>query len=103
MSDTPAGRRRRRRRTRRGDEGAKTTYQPRETPAPRPKAPTRELPEWNWRTFPVFFAFIVGVVLMGLAIAVPVLGLIFFIGGLVGLAFGVAHILTRLWVTRRHS
>ncbi len=101
MSDAQAGRRKRRRRTRRREES--TTYQPRETPAAQPKPSLRPLPEWNWRTFPVFFAFIVGVVLMGLAIASPALSLVFFFGGLFGLAYGVAHILTRLWVARRRS
>lgn len=57
------------------------------------------MPEWNWRTFPVFFAFVTGIVIMGLVAPTP-LGLIFF-GGLFGLAYGLAHILTRMWVSRR--
>jgi hypothetical protein len=51
----------------------------------------------------VFFAFIVGVVVMGIAIASPALGLVFFFGGLFGLAYGVAHILSRLWASRRRG
>ena len=101
MSDAQAGRRRRRRRSRRREEG--TTYQPRERPPLQVKPPPRSFPEWNWRTFPVFFAFILGVVIMGIAIASPALGLVFFFGGLFGLAYGAAHILTRLWVGRRRS
>ena len=101
MSDAQAGRRRRRRRTRRREEGK--TYQSRETLPAQPKPSPRSFPEWNWRTFPVFFAFILGVVIMGIAIASPALGLVFFFGGLFGLAYGVAHILARLWVGRRRS
>lgn len=98
MSEEPTARKRRRRRPRR--QGT-TSYQPREAPAPTPRPAPAPLPEWNWRTFPVLFAFFVGVVAMGLAVAVPALGLVFFIGGLTGLAFGTAHILMRLWVDRR--
>ncbi len=101
MSDAPIGRRRRRRRARGRREGV--TYQPRETSPVREKSSLRPLPEWNWRTFPVFFAFILGVVIMGIAIASPALGLVFFFGGLFGLAYGASHILTRLWVARRRG
>ncbi len=101
MSGAQAGRRRRRRRTRRREEG--TTYQPQETTPTQSKPSPRSFPEWNWRTFPVFFAFILGVVIMGIAIASPALGLVFFFGGLFGLAYGAAHILTRLWVGRRRG
>lgn len=101
MSDAQAGRRRRRRRSRRREEGS--TYQVRETSPAQPKPAPRSFPEWNWRTFPVFFAFILGVVIMGIAIASPALGLVFFFGGLFGLAYGAAHILTRLWVGRRRG
>ncbi|MCH7698079.1 MAG: hypothetical protein IH865_03975 [Chloroflexi bacterium] len=101
MSDAQAGRRRRRRRTRRREEGK--TYQSRETLPAQPKPSPRSFPEWNWRTFPVFFAFILGVVIMGIAIASPALGLVFFFGGLFGLAYGAAHILARLWVGRRRG
>ena len=101
MSDAQPGRRRRRRRARRREEGM--TYQSRETVRAQSKPSPRSFPEWNWRTFPVFFAFIVGVVIMGIAIASPVLGLVFFFGGLFGLAYGAAHILARLWVGRRRG
>ena len=101
MSDAQAGRRRRRRRSRRREEGS--TYQVRETSPAQSKPAPRSFPEWNWRTFPVFFAFILGVVIMGIAIASPALGLVFFFGGLFGLAYGAAHILTRLWVGRRRG
>lgn len=97
MSDAQAGRRRRRRRTRRREEG--TTFRPRETSPAQPKPSPRSFPEWNWRTFPVFFAFVAGVVVMGLVATTP-LGIIFF-GGLFGLAYGTAHILARLWAKRR--
>ena len=85
MTDAQAGRRRRRRRTRRREEGM--TYQSREKLPAQSKPSPRSFPEWNWRTFPVFFAFILGVVIMGIAIASPALGLVFFFGGLLVLAF----------------
>jgi len=61
------------------------------------------MPDWRWRSFPVFFAFAVGVLLMGLAVASPVLSLVVFIGGIFGVAFGLAHIVTRLIVARRRQ
>ena len=99
MSDSQIRRRRRRRKGRRQDEGP--AYQQQQAPKTPPKVQPRLLPEWNWRTFPVFFAFVAGIVIMGL-VANTLLGLIFF-GGLFGLAFGVAHILTRMWVARRRG
>ncbi len=98
MGESPVRRRRRRRRGKRQNE---TTYQHRESRQPPTRPAPRPLPEWNWRTFPVFFAFVVGIVIMGLVAPTP-LGLIFF-GGLFGLAYGMAHILTRMWVTRRRG
>lgn len=92
-------RRRRRRKGRRQEEAP--AYQQQQAPKTPRKTQARSLPEWNWRTFPVFFAFALGIVIMGFAAPTP-LALIFF-GGLFGLAFGVAHILTRMWITRRRS
>ena len=89
-------RRRKRRRGGRQDEGP--TYQQQQAPKAPPKA-QRTFPEWNWRTFPVFFAFVTGIVIMGLVAPTPV-GLIFF-GGLFGLAYGVAHIIARMWAIWR--
>ena len=68
-----------------------------------PKAQARLLPEWNWRTFPVFFAFVLGLVGMGLAVYSPILSLIVFVAGLFGLAYGTAHILARMWAARRRG
>ena len=59
-------------------------------------------PEWQWRTFPVFFAFTVGGIVMGLA-ASSALALPYFFVILFGAAFGVAHIITRMIVTRRRQ
>lgn len=98
MSDSQI-RRRRRRKGRRQDEGP--VYQQQQAPKPPPQTQSRKIPEWNWRTFPVFFAFVAGIVIMGFAAPTP-LGLIFF-GALFGLAYGVAHILTRMWITRRRG
>ena len=103
MTDAQAGRRRRKRRTRRRAEGT-TTYQPRETSPALPKPAPRSFPKWNWRTFPVFFAFILGVVIMGVVAGLypdTLLVGIFFYGGLFGLSYGLAHILARLWAKRR--
>ena len=98
MSDSQIRRRRRRKGRRKGVGPA---YQQQQAPKTPPKAQPRLPPEWNGRTFPVFFAFVAGIVIMGL-VANTLLGLIFF-GGLFGLAFGVAHILTRMWVARRRG
>jgi uncharacterized membrane protein HdeD (DUF308 family) len=98
MSDSTA--RRRRRRGRRGSNEEGPSYQQQVAPKTPPRSGrTRALPDWQWRTFPVFFAFMLGIVVMGLAAPTP-LGIIFFVG-LFGLAYGAAHILTRLWVSRR--
>jgi hypothetical protein len=59
------------------------------------------MPDWNWRSFPVMFAFAAGILVMGLAVAVPGLSLAVFIAGIFGVAFGMAHIVTRAIVARR--
>ena len=56
---------------------------------------------WNWRTFPVAFAFVLGLIVMGVATTVPFVFLFLFFAALFGLAFGVAHILTRTMAARR--
>ncbi len=68
----------------------------------RPEA-RQPLAQWNWRTFPVLFAFVVGVVIMGLVTAEPTLFAVFFFAGLFGVAFGLAHIVTRVIVARRRK
>lgn len=90
--------RRRRRRRRRGggqaggDGAASEAAEPKRAPAP---------PEWQWRTFPVLFAFALGVLVMGIAWPLPGIGVTFFFLGLGGVAFGLAHILTRTIIARR--
>jgi len=59
------------------------------------------MPDWDWKTFPVFFAFAVGVVIMGIVVAAPPLDTWLFILGLLGVSFGVAHIATRAWIAKR--
>ena len=56
---------------------------------------------WQWRSFPVFFAFACGAFLMGVLNGVtnPV-GLVFFYATLFGVAFGAAHMVTR-WLAER--
>ena len=58
--------------------------------------------EWRWLTFPVLFAFAVGGLVMGLA-ASSALALPYFFVILFGVAFGAAHIVTRIIVTRRRQ
>jgi len=56
---------------------------------------------WRWRSFPVFFAFVCGAFVMGLLNGVtnPV-GAVFFYLALFGVAFGIAHMVTR-WLAER--
>jgi hypothetical protein len=89
-----AGRKRRRRRGRRGGGRGSAA-----APA---SQPDRAAPEWQWRTFPVFFAFSIGLVVMGLFVNTQI-ALAVFIAGLFGLAFGIAHIATRAITTRRRD
>ena len=101
--------RRRRRRSRRRDR-AGTERQPspqdaaeRASYARRPEA-RQPLAQWNWRTFPVLFAFVAGAVLMGLAaMAEPTFFAVLFFAGLFGVAFGLAHIVTRVIIARRRK
>lgn len=85
-------RRRRRRRGRRGGRGVDTADH---------AGPRRTPPNWQWRTFPVLFAFVAGIVLMGLVAAGEVLGPVVFFAGVFGVAFGVAHIVARLFIASR--
>ena len=102
--------RRRRRRSRRRDR-AGTERQPsppqgvdeRASYARRPEA-RQTLAQWQWRTFPVIFAFATGAVLMGFAaMAEPTLFAVFFFAGLFAVAFGLAHIVTRVIVAGRRK
>ncbi len=59
---------------------------------------------WQWRSFPVFFAFVCGAFVMGLLNgATNPVGLVFFYITLFGVAFGAAHIVTRWFAERRSS
>ncbi|MCH7511226.1 MAG: hypothetical protein IIB19_02555 [Chloroflexi bacterium] len=96
MVEERSRRRRRRRRHRGGGGGAGSAAGPEQ---PQAKA-TPQLPDWRWRSFPVFFAFACG------ALAVILLSVVFradvlFFGALFGVAFGLAHMVTRLFVARR--
>ena len=55
---------------------------------------------WEWRTFPVFFAFATGLFVMGLVMG-TIVGVILFYLALMGMAFGLAHIFTRWLAVRR--
>src|SRR3990172_8400351 len=69
----------------------------RQVPAP-PSASTG----WQWRTFPVFFAFVCGVFIAGLAAGIGNTPFsILFLASLAGMGFGLAHILTRQIALRR--
>ena len=100
MAEEGKHRRRRRRRRRRP---ASEQGEPRApTAAQAQQAQGRStLPDWQWRTFPVFFAFASGALFSFLLLvlripAVAVLALVLF-----GVAFGLAHIVTRRFVARR--
>ena len=101
MAEERARKRRKRRRGRAGGGGVAPAEREAEAQgqAPTKGAPTP--PAWQWRTFPVFFAFVVGVVVMGLAVSDPVISAVVFFAGLFGVAFGVAHIVTRTVIARR--
>ena len=79
---------------------------PRKRKRRRPQAVTRQGEEqpslgWQWRTFPVFFAFATGLFVASfLAPIFPVNAAVFYLS-LVGVAFGLAHILTRWLAARR--
>jgi Flp pilus assembly protein TadB len=75
---------------------------------PRKRRRTRETPqpqtqpsEWQWRTFPVFFAFAVGLLVgvLGLAyVGAPAFWLAVF-----AVVFGLTHMITRRVVQRRQQ
>ena len=103
MPGEQQGRRRRRRSRRRDSHGVeRQDAAKRASHVRRPEA-RQPLAQWNWRTFPVIFAFVVGVVIMGLATAEPTLFAVFFFAGLFGVAFGLAHIVTRVIIARRRE
>lgn len=54
------------------------------------------MPEWRWRTFPVFFAFVSGMLIAFIAVANSTeLGLALFFVALFGVGYGVAHMFVR--------
>ena len=85
--------RRRRRRRRRGGAGA--------VGAPEAKSSAPAAPDWQWRTFPVFLALMVGLLVGAIATGIPGLSVAVLLIALTGVAFGVAHIFTRAVVARR--
>ena len=97
MVEERSRRRRRRRRHRGGGGGADSAAGP--EPQPQAKA-TPQPPDWRWRSFPVFFAFVCGAMTIFLLSAVFRADLLFF-GALFGVAFGLAHIVTRQLRGRR--
>jgi hypothetical protein len=86
MSSVPP-RRRRRRRGKRAPDGPRA-YDAQVAPA----KPGQADEPWQWRTFPVFFAFAIGTLIMGLLIWIaPGAFYIFLIGALFFTVFGLAH------------
>ncbi|MCH8025289.1 MAG: hypothetical protein IH866_00715 [Chloroflexi bacterium] len=108
MPGDQQGRRRRRRSRRRGSHAIERQVAgqgatERASRARRPEA-RQPLAQWNWRTFPVLFAFVAGVVLMGFAAMVgPTLFAVVFFAGLFGVAFCLAHIVTRVIIAGRRQ
>ena len=95
MAEEQVRRKRRRRRRRGGGGGGGGESQPAEAEAP------PALPDWQWRAFPVFFAFAVGMLVMGIVAPLPGISFAAFVISLAGVAFGLAHIVTRRFIARR--
>ena len=93
MAEEQVHRRRRRRRRRRGGSGggAPEATETETSPA---------LPDWRWRTFPVFFAFVAGALVMAL-VAGSIIGFAVSWLAVLGMAYGLAHIVTRQFIARR--
>lgn len=71
----------------------------------RPAATTQQAEDqptlgWQWRTFPVFFAFVCGAFLMSWLAWTPA-GWLVSLAAMAGVAFGLAHITTRWLALRR--
>ena len=96
MAEEQVHRRRRRRRRRRGGGGGGGAPEATGTEA------SPALPDWRWRSFPVFFGFVCGALTMAFLIgAVPGLFVVLFFAALFGVSFGLAHIVGRTVVARR--
>ncbi len=93
MRDSQHVRRRRRPRT------ARRAEEPAAAAAPQSSAPGI-LSQWQWATFPVFVAFALGVVVMGL-FASTALALVVFFAGVFCLSLSVAHVVRRQIVASR--
>lgn len=98
-------RRGRRRGSRRGAGAAEAAGRTDEAPAPAPTPTPTPAPhlEWQWRTFPVFFAFVCGgllILLIGPKPNTDLYSVLFFVY-LGAVAFGLAHMATRLFIARR--
>lgn len=105
MSQDQHGTGRRRRRGRRGGGGGSEGRPTRENTSAKPRRqgppPRADQDQWQWLTFPVIFAFGLGIVLMGLFYQEPLIGFFVFIPGVTIVAFGVAHIAARRWAQNR--
>ncbi len=103
MPGGEAGSRRRRRRGRRGGGGAVAVERVTETPDQAEEKAAPSPPKWEWRTFPVFFAFVFGAFLILVIAPRPnttFYAILFFVF-LGATAFGLAHMATRAFVARR--
>ena len=93
MAEEQIHRRRRRRRRRRGGGGGGAAA------AAEAEAPLAPL-DWRWRTFPVFFAFVAGALVMAL-LAGTIIGIAISWLAVLGVIFGLTHIVTRQFIARR--
>ena len=90
-------RRRGRRRRRRGDSGQAEPPRPETRPDSRGEG-RKQPPEWRWVTFPVFFAFAIGAMaILLLSLVIP--AVVLFYAALFGVVFGLAHFVTRRFVS----
>ncbi len=110
MVEEQAVRKRRRRRRRSGgrpNEARATASAAPERPS-RPRALTRPFGDWQWLTFPVFFAFVIGAFLMLLVVQpkepVALYYQVLFLVFLALLAFCLVHVAVRYvrwWMSQR--
>ena len=87
-------------RTRRTAQGAR----PKQGSRPGAVDVGRVTPEWRWRTFPVFFAFVCGMLLAFFSNegTVNPVAFVLLLAALLGFGFGIAHlIVTNFYVARR--
>ncbi len=75
----------------------------RRRPEARPEVAAPAPPAWQWRTFPVFLAFAVGLLFGTQAAISPPVYFVVSIVALFAVVFGLTHMATRWFVQRRQQ